>query len=169
MLWVNPRPDQPVKAIRFSNPRGEPVPILIALTAVVAKGQSAETPKNLIEIHDLLAQAAKLATDKKDTEAIEVAKKAVAIDPTFTTSQQALLDLYEKAGDEDVVLEAYQAWVQAGATTPLPYNRIAQILEKRKDFKGALDFYTRSLKVEWNQPPIIEARKRLETVVAGGK
>jgi hypothetical protein len=169
MLWVNPRPDQPVKAVRFSNPAGEAVPILVAITAALANGQSADAPKNLVEIRDLLTQAARLATDKKDKEALEVVKKAVAIDPTFTTSQQALLDLYEKAGDEDIVLEAYKAWVQAGATTPLPYNRIAQILETRKDFKGALDFYTRSLKVEWNQPPIIEARKRLETVVAGGK
>jgi hypothetical protein len=169
MLWVNPKPDQPVKAIRFSNPAGEPVPILIALTAALAKGQNAEPPKNLVEIRDLLAQGAKLAADKKDKESIEVVKKAVAIDPTFTTSHQALLDLYEKAGDEDVVLEAYKAWVQAGATTPLPYNRIAQILEKRKDFKGALEFYTKSLKVEWNQPPIIEAKKRLEIVIAGGK
>ena len=169
MLWVNPKPDQPVKAIRFSNPGGEAVPILVALTAALAKGQSDETPKNLADIRDLLAQASKLSADKKDKEAIEAVKKAVAIDPTFTTSQQALLDLYEKAGDDDATLEAYKAWVQAGATTPLPYNRIAQIVEKRKDFKGALDFYTKSLKVEWNQPPIIEAKKRLESVVAGGK
>ena len=167
MLWVNPKPDQPVKAVRFSNPRGESVPILIALTAVLAKGQSAQTPKNLADIRDLLASAAGLAADNKDDEAIAVVKKAVAIDPTFTTSQQALLDLYEKAGNDEVTLEAYKTWVQAGATTPLPYNRIAQILEKRKDYKGAVDFYTKSLKVEWNQPPIIEAKKRLETVIAG--
>jgi hypothetical protein len=165
MLWVNPKPDQPVKAVRFSNPAGEAVPILIALTVAVAKDQSAETPGNLAEIRDLLQEAAKLALAKKDKEAIEVVKKAIAIDPTFTTSQQALLDLYEKAGDDDATLEAYKAWVQARASTPLPYNRIAEILEKRKDFKSALDFYTKSLTVEWNQPPIIEAKKRLEKLM----
>ncbi len=131
------------------------------------QGPERQTPKNLADIRDLLASAAGLAADNKDDEAIAVVKKAVAIDPTFTTSQQALLDLYEKAGNDEVTLEAYKTWVQAGATTPLPYNRIAQILEKRKDYKGAVDFYTKSLKVEWNQPPIIEAKKRLETVIAG--
>jgi predicted TPR repeat methyltransferase len=69
-------------------------------------------------------------------------------------------------GDEDAALAAYQAWVQAGAATPLPYNRIGEILEKRKDYKAALESYAKSLKVEWNQPPIIEAKKRLETKVS---
>ena len=40
-----------------------------------------------------------------------------------------------------------------------------EILEKRKDYKGALEAYTQSLKVEWNQPPIIEAKSRLEKLV----
>ena len=31
----------------------------------------------------------------------------------------------------------------------------------RGDEKGALEAYTRSLVVEWNQPPIIEAKSRL--------
>jgi hypothetical protein len=165
MLWVNPKPDVPVKAVRFSNPSQEPVPILMAMTAATAKGQSAETPKNLAEIRDLLSQAGKLSSDNKDKDAIELVKKAVAIDPTQTTSQQALADLYEKSGDEDSATAAYQAWVQAGAATPLPYNRLGEIMEKRKDYKTALDFYTKSLKVEWNQPPIIEAKKRLEGIV----
>jgi hypothetical protein len=58
----------------------------------------------------------------------------------------------------------YRAWAAAGAATPLPYNRIGQILEKQKDYKGALDAYTTSLKIEWNQPPIIEAKERVETL-----
>jgi hypothetical protein len=163
MLWVNPKPDLAVKAIRFSNPTMDPVPILMGLTAAVGKGQSTETPQTLSQMRDLLAQAGKLVADKKDNEALPILKKAVALDPTMTAAQQALVDLYERAGNEDAALAAYQAWVLAGAATPLPYNRIGEILEKRKDFKGALEAYTKSLKVEWNQPPIIEAKKRLET------
>jgi hypothetical protein len=63
-------------------------------------------------------------------------------------------------------LAAYRAWIKAGAKTPLPYNRIGELLEKRNDYRGALDAYVRSLQVEWNQPPIIEARKRLEKILA---
>jgi hypothetical protein len=165
MLWVNPKPDVAVKAVRFSNPSLDPVPILMAMTAAVAKGQSTETPKNLAQIRDLLNEAAKLVAEKIDDKAIEKVKQAVALDPTQTTSQQALADIYERKGDEANAMAAYQAWVQAGAATPLPYNRIGEILEKQKDYKGALESYTKSLKVEWNQPPIIEAKKRLEGIV----
>ena len=52
--------------------------------------------------------------------------------------------------------------LSSGTATPLPYNRVGEILEKRKDFKGALEAYTQSLKVEWNQPPTGEAIRRLE-------
>ena len=162
MLWVNPRPTLAVKAIRFSNPTMDPVPILMALTAVVGKGQSTETPQILAQMRELLAKAGKLAAEKHDDAALPILKQAVALDPTMTAAQQALVDLYERKGKEDLALAAYQAWVQAGAATPLPYNRIGEILEKRKDFKGALEAYTKSLKVEWNQPPIIDAKKRIE-------
>lgn len=33
---------------------------------------------------------------------------------------------------------------------------------------AALEFYTRSLQVEWNQPPVIENQKRLEAARSGG-
>ena len=40
MLWVNPRPDVPVKAVRFSNPAKIACPILMGLTAVVKQGKA---------------------------------------------------------------------------------------------------------------------------------
>jgi hypothetical protein len=40
---------------------------------------------------------------------------------------------------------------------------MGEILEKRKDLTGALAAYRKSLQTEWNQPPVIEAVKRLET------
>ena len=61
-----------------------------------------------------------------------------------------------------VMLAVYRAGMAAGAQTPVPYNRVGGALEKRRDFKGALDAYLRSLQGEWNQPPIIEARARMQ-------
>ena len=40
MLWVNPRPDVPVKALRFSNPPRICCPALIAVTAAVKPGKA---------------------------------------------------------------------------------------------------------------------------------
>jgi hypothetical protein len=165
MLWVNPKPDVAVKAIRFSNPRMEPVPIMLGLTVAVAKGQKTETGRELAEVQDLLSRAGKAVAAKDDKTAEDLLKKAVAIDPTMTTAQQALADLYERTGNEEAAFHTYQAWVQAGARTPLPYNRIGEMLENRKDFAGALEAYSSSLKVEWNQPPIITAKKRVEDAV----
>ena len=78
-----------------------------------------------------------------------------------------LADLCEKGGNEDETLDAYRQWTASNPQTPLPWNRLGQIFEKRKDYKGALEAYTRSLKVEWNQPPAIEAKVRLEKLVSG--
>jgi predicted TPR repeat methyltransferase len=51
-------------------------------------------------------------------------------------------------------LPAYLAW-----------NRFGEILEKRGDLRGALEAYRKSLEIEWNQPPTLEARRRLEAAV----
>jgi hypothetical protein len=37
MLWVNPRPEETIRAVRFANPSRKGVPALLALTAAVAK------------------------------------------------------------------------------------------------------------------------------------
>ena len=82
-------------------------------------------------------------------------------DPKLDAVHQRLCELAERGHDENTVLAAYQAWAAAGPRTPLPYNKIGAILDRRGDEKGALEAYTKSLEVEWNQPPIIEAKSRL--------
>jgi len=49
--------------------------------------------------------------------------------------------------------------------TPLPWNRLGTILEKRRDYEGALKAYSLSLKVEWNQPPTLEAKTKMEKLL----
>jgi hypothetical protein len=166
MLWVNPRPDSPVKAVRFSNPEKKGVPILIALTAVVGhSAPPAQADAVKTQAKNLMEQAGKAIAAKDDAKAQGLLKEALAFDPTLEAAHRAIADLCERRGDEDAALETYRAWAAAGAKTPHPYNRIGQILENRKDIKGALEAYTKSLKVDWNQPPIIEAKSRLEKLM----
>jgi len=161
MTWVNPRPQAPVKALRFAHPSRQGVPVLMALTAIVPSDQP-QAAQSADKARDLFSQA---ASETNPVKARELLKQAVAADPGLTAAQQALADVYEKAGDEDAALQAYKAWAASGAATPLPYNRIGRILEKRKDYRGALEAYSQSLKIEWNQPPIIEAKKRMQGLV----
>ena len=166
MLWVNPRPQVPIKAVRFANPSRAGVPVLLGLTAVVPHdAKPAQPPAALQKARDLLATALQAVQDHRDTKAQELLRDAIAADPSLTAAHQALADLCERAGNEDAALGTYQAWAKSGARTPLPYNRIGQILEKRKDYKAALEAYTKSLQVEWNQPPTIEAKARLEKLL----
>jgi len=51
--------------------------------------------------------------------------------------------------------------VFGGASTYAPYKRIGEILEKRGDTHGALEAYNKSLELNLNQPPIIQARARM--------
>jgi hypothetical protein len=166
MLWVNPTPAVPVKAVRFANPALKAVPILLGLTVAVAKGGRVKAPDFLIRAQALFTQASLAAAAKDDATAERLLKEATMLAPTLTAAHQALADVYGRKGDEPAALAVYQAWVEAGAATPLPYNRIGEILERRKDYKGALAAYTKSLEIEWNQPPAIEAKARLGTLVS---
>lgn len=93
--------------------------------------------------------------------------QALGLDRALGPAHQALAESYEREGDEGAALQAYQAWIAVGPRTPLPYNKAGALLERRQDWAGALAAYRKSLEVEWNQPPILEARGRLEKRVRG--
>ena len=163
MLWVNPRPEVPIKAVRFANPAKSMCPVLIGLTAAVRPGKA-----NLQAIAAAQSKARQRLSDGiaaaeagKDAAARTAFQEALKADPKLDAAYQRLCDLEERGHDEQAVLAAYKAWAASGARTPLPHNKIGQILERQGDAKGALEAYTRSLEIEWNQPPIIEAKSRL--------
>ena len=87
------------------------------------------------------------------------------LDPSQKDVYQALADAAEKSGNEDRILDAYRLWTISGPRQPLPWNRIGEILEKRKELRGALEAYKKSLRIEWNQPPTMDAVKRLESAL----
>jgi len=167
MLWVNPKPEVAVKAIRyFKTADMKAVHIFMGLTSVLKRDIKKLTPEDIAQVRDLVGKAAE-AAKKKDLETAEkLFRQALVVDPKAWDAYLQLADVLEQKKDEDALLDHYHAWVLYGATSPIPYNRIAEIVEKRKDLRGALEFYTRSLQVEWNQPPVIEAKRRLANQLA---
>jgi hypothetical protein len=161
MLWVNPRPAVPIKAVRFDNPGRAACPILIAVTAGV-KGEAPPVTADRAKAEALLAQAQRALDDKRDADAKGLLQQALALDGRLWRAHERLADVAERAGNDEDKLAVYRAWTLAGALSPEPFNRLGALLEKRKDYPGALAAYTQSLKIEWNQPPIIEAKSRLE-------
>ena len=163
-LWVNPNPDKAVTGVRFVTPTHGPVVGLLGLTAVVRK-DAKEAPAELAKAQELYKQAQEATQAGKNDDAKALLKKAIAASPDMSAAYQALADLCERTQKEDEALEVYHQWTRARARTPLPWNRLGEILERRKDYKGALEAYIQSLKVEWNQPPALEAKARLEKLV----
>jgi hypothetical protein len=167
MLWVNPRPDVPVRAIRyFKTPDMISVHALMGLTALLKKDLKPLSPEDLARVRELLGKAAAAVKSKDNDAAEKLFRQVLALAPKQWDAYQQLADLLEQKKSEEALFEHYQLWVRNGAVVPLPYNRVAEILEKKKDLRGALESYTRSLQVEWNQPPVIEAKKRLQNEVA---
>jgi hypothetical protein len=162
-LWVNPQPRKSVVSVRFSTPTRQAVVGLIGLTAVVKKGSN--QPADLVKAQDLLKEAQQAVKANKTDHAKVLLKQALAAWPGLMEAHQALADLCEKGGKEDETLEVYRQWTLADARTPMPWNRLGEILERHKDYKGALEAYTRSLKIEWNQPAAIDAKSRLEKLI----
>jgi Tfp pilus assembly protein PilF len=158
------KPDVVVTDVRITT-SGKSSLMLAGLTAVIAKGQQDTTPAQIAQARQALSDAMKAIEEKKPDQAEKLLHTALQSDPSLTAARQALADLHERQGNEAAALQPYQAWATARATTPLPYNRIGEILEKRKDYPGALAAYTQSLVVEWNQPPIIEAKSRVQKIV----
>ena len=163
MLWVNPRPDVPIKAVRFSNPVRNLCPVLIGVTAAVKPGKAdldavaaAQT-----KARECLKKAIAAIDAGKDDDARTALREAIKADPKLDAAYQRLCELEERRHDDKAILAAYKAWAASSPRTPLPYNKIGEMLERQGDLKGALDACTKSLEVEWNQPPIIEAKSRL--------
>ncbi len=163
LQWVNPRPDVAVSAVNFSNPEGRAMPVLFALTAAVPKGRVALTPEAAAKGVALLGQGKAALEAEQWPEARRLLTEALKNNPALDDAYRLLADAAERAHNEDWQLEAYRLWAGNGPRLPLPWNRIGEILERRGDPAGALEAYKKSLETEWNQPPIMEARRRLET------
>jgi hypothetical protein len=164
MMWVNPRPEVPVKLVRFANPRLVNVALLVGLTAAV-KGGPTGTAAERAGAAALLAQARAADAANRLDEALRLYRQAVGVDLALADAYPAMLAVAERMKDDDRVLEAAWTWGLSGLPAYLAWNRFGEILEKRGDLRGALEAYRKSLEIEWNQPPTLEARRRLEAAV----
>jgi len=147
--------------VRFGVGDTGAVPILVSVTAVTKKDPQAADAERA-RAQALLAQAQAALAAGQEPEARELFGQAVAADARLWPAWEKLADLAERGGNDDAKLAVYRQWAEAGAVSPVPYNRLGELLERRKEYPGALEAYRRSLEVEWNQPPVIEAVRRLE-------
>ena len=162
MLWVNHKPETPIKEIVFSNPEMKAFPVLIGITVAARRETIPVAPGSVAKALTLLEAGKKAFQENKLDESCRMLRDAVVTDPSLKDAYQALADSVERKGNEDLIFDAYRLWTISGPRLPLPWNRVGEILENRGDKRNALDAYKTSLKIEWNQPPTMNAVKRLE-------
>jgi len=165
MLWVNHKPETAIKELIFSNPERTSIPVLIGITAAVRKETMPVSPEDAVRAKKSLEEGRTAFQNDRIDDARRLLRDAVVLDPSLQEAYQALADAAERKGDEGWILDAYRLWTISGPRRPLPWNRTGEILEKRKDPRGALRAYKASLHIEWNQPPVMEAVRRLEAAL----
>jgi hypothetical protein len=161
MLWTNPRPEVAIKAVRFWGPNKN-VPVLFGITAAVAPDVRVAAA-DAAAARQLLKEGQAADAAGKNEDALRLLKAAVAKDPNLGDAYRILLDVAGKTLDDDKILDAAWAWGISPLRATMPLNRTGEILEKRGDVRGALEAYVKSLELEWNQPPVMDAIRRLES------
>jgi len=142
------------------------LPVLIAMTAVVDKNAVSVSAEAAAQARERLVQGRAAAAKGDLATARTALKETLELDPGQQDAYRLLADVCERKGDEDWLLDAYGLWSHSGPRSPLPWNRTGEIMEKRGNTQGALEVYKKSLAIEWNQPPVMDAVRRLE---AGAK
>ncbi len=110
----------------------------------------------------LIAEATALLQKNQPKEAQSKLEAALAADPANTGAWQLLAELRAKTDDVRTFTALCEKWMAADGRNPQPYNVLAAYLESKGQKEEALKLYKQSLQIEWNQPPVGEAVRRLE-------
>ena len=166
-LWVNPHPEKKIDKIVFTNAGLIPdqwrfVPHLALTLAMAPTGGPAVPVGDAAKAKALIAEASKLLDAKDTSGALQKLDAALAADPANTGAWEMLTRLRSATDDVRTFTGLCQRWMTADPKNYQPYNTLAGFLEGKGQKEEALKLYKRSLEIEWNQPPVGEAVRRLE-------
>jgi tetratricopeptide (TPR) repeat protein len=171
-LWVNPHPDKEISEVVITT-RDEPQSnwrfiAHLAVTAAMMPAGPANPPadqRDPKKSQVLLQEALKLLTDSKTAPAEAKLQQAVQADDQNIAAWKELANLTAKTAQPDAVTALARKWIAAMPKSYEAHNMLGQLLEKDGKFADALKEYRESLRLEWNQPPIVEAAKRVQQKV----
>ena len=167
-LWVNPHPEKEIKEVVLTTrdlPKAE-WRFLAHLGLTVATlppgGMDVTAKRDPAKSQALLQEALKLLADKKPAEASAKLEAALQADDHNDGAWKEFTSLRSQADSVEAFTALCHRWT---ATMPQNYeahNVLGRFLEKKGKLPEALSEYRQSLKIEWNQPPIMQAAKDLE-------
>ncbi len=163
-LWVNPHPGKDIKEVVLST-EGLPqkqwrvIPHLGLTVAVLTEGTATRDP---VRAASLLKAAEVLAADGRPKDAVASLEAAVTADDQNISAWQTWVTLLIKDGNATAVRNVCERWMAAMPASYVACNVLADYLDKQGQTEEALRLYRRSLDIEWNQPPALQAIQRLE-------
>ena len=169
--WVNPHPEKEIEKIVITN-KGLPVNerrFIVHLAVTVAlQGDvnvAAGPPRDAKKSQAILQEALSLKQAKQTAAAIAKLEEAVKADDQNVGAWVTLTELHAASDGADAFTSLCRRWFAAMPGNYQAHNVLGKYLEAKGKLPEALAEYKKSLELEWNQPPAIEARTRIEKLL----
>ncbi|MCY3020268.1 MAG: hypothetical protein NTW87_14715, partial [Planctomycetota bacterium] len=175
--WPNPHPEREIKEVVLTNnglPETECCFIAhLGVTAAVFKAGKLPTPqpqpaqptqpaRDPQRSQALFQEALALKEAKKNAEASSKLEASLEADDQNVSAWMALAEIQAAAGNVERFTAFCQRWFKAMPRNYQAHNVLGKFLEDNGKSADALEQYKKSLEIEWNQPPAIQAVERLE-------
>ena len=168
MEWINPHPQKKIATIDClyrCDPQAAATPIILGISAG-GKADKATEPAgpqgNAVKAQALTQQAEELMANGNYDPAVELLHQAQASDPNYGRAAFMLARAYRMTRRYPEATKAYRiaAGLLPGSTELL--NEFAAMLETQGKRIQASSVYRQSLRINWNQPPVLEAIGKLK-------
>ena len=169
--WVNPHPEKEIAKVVITN-RGLPVSerrFLAHLAVTVALQAEAKSPagpaRDAKKSQALLQEAICAEAGQETAEAIAKLEEAIKADDQNVGAWVTLTEIRSATDGADAFTSLCQRWFAAMPGNYQAHNVLGKYLEGKGKLPEALAEYKKSLELEWNQPPAIEAKTRIEKLL----
>ncbi len=168
MEWVNPHPQKKIATVNCvyrCDKDSSATPIILGISAGVKAGTAPppEGPKgDTAKAADLTKQAEELMAKSSHDQAVDLLKQACAADPNFGRAAFMLARCYRITKHFPEATKAYRAAAGLLPQSTELLNEFGEMLESQGKKIQASAIYRQSLRVNWNQPPVMEALNRLK-------
>jgi tetratricopeptide (TPR) repeat protein len=100
---------------------------------------------------DLYDQAVDAYADDKFDEAIELYKKALAIDPGYSDAMHGLVMCYQAKGDLDTAIELTRSYIERQPEDILAFTNLSMFYQKKGMIKEAEAAGAEARRLDWKR------------------
>ena len=169
MEWINPHPQKKIATIdcvfRQDPDKSSATPIILGISVGVKADKSApaQGPKgDTAQATALTKQAEELMAKNSYDQAVDLLQQALAADANFGRAAFMLGRCHRMNKKFPEATKAYRTAAGLLPESTELLNEFAQMLETQGKRIQASAVYRQSLRINWNQPPIMEAVNRLK-------